>query len=105
MVQSWAAWAAANPAGGANFWQMADGSYVYGIGQYHVLHCVTALKRVFGFSYPRLDTAETTARQLLANRIAAIRTLPAGQKSGHLGDMMVYQNVVSSTETGAVTTF
>ena len=105
LKQSWASWAAANPANGATFWQNKTGLFSYGIGQYHLLHCVTALKRVFGSTFPRIDAAETTARQLMAARIAAIRALPAGQKAAHLGSMEIYQNLVSSTETGTVTTY
>ena len=105
LVQTWAAWAAANPANGATFWQNTSGQYIYGIGQFHLLHCVTALRRVFGSTYPRIDAAETSARQLMSTRIAAIRALPVGQRSGHLSSMEVYQNLISSTETGATTTF
>ena len=105
LQQSWASWAVSNPANGATFWQDTSGRYIYGIGQYHVLHCVTALKRVFASTYPRIDAAETAARQLMSSRIAAIRTLPTGQKAAHLATMEVYQNLVASSETGAVTTF
>jgi len=105
LPQSWAQWASANPPGGTTFWQDASGQAHYGIGQYHVLHCVTALKRVFNSTYPRLDAAETTARQLMASRLTAIRALPVGQKANDLGDMMVYHNLVASTETGAAVTF
>jgi hypothetical protein len=105
LPQNWAAWAALNPANGSTFWEGAPGQFYYGIGQYHVLHCVTSLKRVFGFAYPRIDQAETLARQLMATRIAAVRALPVGQKAAHLPHMQICQGLISISETGTVTTF
>lgn len=106
LPQSWAAWAAANGAAGATFWQRADGRYCDSPGQYMVLHTVTGLKRVFNYNYPRIDAAETKARALWANRKAIAEARGARDKGTvHFWCLGLNDYPVLATETGAVGTF